>query len=1108
MEFRILGPVEVRGKGVPAQLGGQKQVALLSALIAQANHVVPLERLIEATWGAHPPASAQAALHTLISRLRRTLAAAEPGADARIVTQPTGYLLRLEPGESDLEEYRERVSRARAAAAAGKPAEAAREFQAGLRLWRGPALAGVSGGVARSHGASLDETRMDIVEEHTEVRLELGEHAELLSELRNLIAAHPLRERLRGQFMLALYRCGRQADALAAYQDIYRLLGDELGIRPGQALRGLHQRILTADPALDPAGEPEQERAAEPVPPRQLPGDIANFTGRTAYLEELDKLLTDQDQRGEDTAVVISAIAGTAGVGKTALALHWAHRVAGALPDGQLYVNLRGYAPTEPMRPAEALVRFLRALGVPNQRIPLDEDEQAAMYRSLLAGKRVLILLDNAAGAAQVRPLLPGTRSCLVVVTSRSDLRGLTGLQDARRLVLPVLTPDEARTLLGRIIGEQRVRAEPEAAAELARLCGHLPLALRIAAAHILGRGLPDIAAYLAELTGGDRLERLAIEDDQQAAVRASFDLSYRRLAPAAARLFRLLGLVPGQDFTPPVAAALLDAPVGEAARLLDTLAAAHLVEQETPGRFHFHDLLRRYAGEQAAAQDPRAELDAALRRLLQLYLRTADTACRRLFPEFVRILGEADGQDGQGSDARTGIAPLRFTANAQALAWLDTECANLVAAIEDAAEHGPHELSWQLVDALYGYLHSRMLRADYWVRAANTGLRAAREQGAELGAAAMLHSLAHAYFDFGDYTRALNLSRQAHQTYRPVADGRDPAAEAEILKLRGVCCWLLARFEEALDCFTAARDGYHRAGRRSAEAVALNTMCLVFVERGEFAKVLEYNERALAIHREAGARIGEAVSVHLHGYVCGELGRYPEALEADTRALELYAETGFRYNEASVLKCMAVVHRDTGDHQRALDHCLRSLEVARELSDRRAQCHALDGLASIYLCLDRPEDALRHGEDALELSRTTGFRRGELDALTVLAEVHRREGRTEEALGHASTALELARAGGFRQCTGQALTTLAETYLARREYARAAEHAGQALTAHHEVGYRLGAARTLRVLGEIRHGEGDPAAARSHWRDALAICTELGASEAHRIRSLLEAGD
>ena len=617
MEFGVLGPLQVRSDGRPVQVGAPMQRTLLAALLLHANQVVAAEQLIDHLWDQAPPPSARSTLQNYILRLRRLLPERpERAAGQLLVTRVPGYLLQLRPGELDLDRFQRLVADARASTTQGQTERAASLLRDALALWRGPPLCDVaSETLRRLHLPRLEDQRLGALEARSDAELGLGLHAELTGELHGLVDEQPLRERFRAQLMLALYRCGRQAEALEVYRSTWRLLSDELGIQPGPELRRLEHAILREDPSLDlPAtAAPGHPPAAAISPPHQLPPAITDFTGRRQHLDELDRLL----EPGVDaTAVVISAIAGTAGVGKTALAIHWAHRVRDRFGDGQLYVGLRGYAPTPPMRSLDALAGFLHALGVPAEQVPLDLEEAAGLYRTLLADKRILVVLDNARSADQVRPLLPGSPRCLILVTSRDRLGGLVARDGARRLTLDVLPPEEAVGLLTRLLGAERVAAEPQAAEELAEVCGLLPLALRIAAANLADQPGQSIAGYLARLRQGDRLAELSVDDDPQAAVRTAFDCSYAALEPAAQRLFRLLGLVPGPEFTPPAAAALAGAPTDHAATLLERLTTVHLVEPRGPDRFGFHDLLRLYAADRTHDEDSEPDRKAAAARL------------------------------------------------------------------------------------------------------------------------------------------------------------------------------------------------------------------------------------------------------------------------------------------------------------------------------------------------------------------------------------------------------------------------------------------------------------------------------------------------------------
>ncbi|HEX8006044.1 MAG TPA: AfsR/SARP family transcriptional regulator, partial [Trebonia sp.] len=536
------------------------------------------------------------------------------------------------------------------------------------------------------------------MEDRFEAYLAAGRHVEVMPQLLERAEAYPLRERLRGQLMLALHRAGRSPEALATFRDLRRWLVDEMGVEPGQALQRLHRQILYQDAAL--VGS---LRAVREPAPNHLPADAAGFSGREAQVRDMDRLLTNP------TGSPVLVIAGMAGAGKTALAVHWAHRVADRFPGGQLYVNLRGYALGLPMAPLTALTLFLRALGVGPSRVPVDLDEAVGLYRTLLAQRRVLVILDNARSAEQVRPLLPGGGGCVTIVTSRDRLTGLVARDNTQRMELDLLRPDESTALLRHALAGAVGQLSPAAMGALAAACGHLPLALRIAAANIADQPLADVAAYVNALVADEPLGRLTVDGDAHASVRAAFDLAYRPLAPAERRLFRLLGLVPGGDFTVPMAAALAGTQARSAETMLGVLAAAHLVERHPGGRYALHDLLRHYAHGEAELTDGEDERAAAIARLCGFYLDTVDAAARVLYSQTVRI----PDPDPAGRSPASPADPV-FADPAAARLWLDVELANLVALIHYAARNGPRRAAWLLADWLRGYFWIRRPVAEW----------------------------------------------------------------------------------------------------------------------------------------------------------------------------------------------------------------------------------------------------------------------------------------------------------------------------------------------------------------------------------------------------------
>jgi DNA-binding SARP family transcriptional activator len=699
VNFGLLGPVLVRVGGAPVQVPAAKQRVLLADLLLHANQVVGLDELADAVWGDALPGSARVTLQNYVKRLRQALG---PAGYERIMTRPAGYLIEVRPGELDVARFTEWQADGRAAARAGAWERASAQLAAGLALWRGQPLADVpSQLLAQTEVPRLAEMRLDALEARIEADLHLGRHRKVIAELEALAAAEPLRERLHELLMLALYRSGQRTAALAAFRRARRHLIQEIGIEPGPGLRDLNQRVQRSDPAAltQPLTQPRARDPGDPgfsrrsrgrvpdagtSPPSMLPAGVAGFAGRARELRALSAMTSPGHG-----PVLITAIGGTAGVGKTALAVHWARQHARRFPGGQLYVNLRGFGPADPLPPAEALRGFLDALGVPPAQIPATLERRQALYRSLAAGRKILILLDNARDPAQVRPLLPATPTALVLVTSRDQLTGLIPGDGAGPLTLDVLTEADARELLAQRLESARLAVEPTAATELITLCARLPLALAITAARAAARPQFRLAALAAELRDArgrlDALDMGAGSDTADA--RAVFSWSYRHLSSAAARMFRLLGIHPGPDITAPAAASLAGLGLPEARRLLRELARGHLIAESRPGRFAFHDLLRAYAAEQARAIESGEDLRAATGRALDHYLFTAYTAAL--------LLNRAQ-QPAELATPRPGVAPEQLASHQQALAWFEAEHRVLSAAAVLAAEAGFDSHAWQ----------------------------------------------------------------------------------------------------------------------------------------------------------------------------------------------------------------------------------------------------------------------------------------------------------------------------------------------------------------------------------------------------------------------------
>ncbi|MFF3951541.1 BTAD domain-containing putative transcriptional regulator [Streptomyces sp. NPDC001902] len=746
MDIRLLGPVHAYVADEEIDLGRPRQRCVLAVLLMEANRVVPIEALIDRVWGENPPASVRNVLYGYIARLRSALRQADASsAGVHLTRSSGGYTLRTPAERVDLHRFRELVSRARVREGIDDD-ETARLLGHALEMWRGEPLAGLTGLWAEGTRARLERERIEALLLHHEVQLRGGRHEEILPQLRELAADHPLDERMAGQLLTALYRCGSQAEALGHYEGIRLRLAENLGVDPSRELQRVYQFILHDDPT---AAAP-YPRTTQPAPdsvrrvPAELPHDARGFSGRSDELAQLHALLPSAQGQGPANTVVISAIGGAAGIGKTALAVHWAHQVRDRFPDGQLYVNLHGFDhDRQPTRSNEALELLLRSLGLAVSEIPSDEDAQARAYRTLLADRRMLVLLDNAASAEQVRPLLPGSPSCCVVVTSRNRLGDLVARDGAHSMPLDLLLPTEARALLSEMLDAERLIAEPLAVDELIRLCGSLPLALRLAAARLAGDPGLRLSDLVSEMSEGNRLEALEPDGTDNLSLRIALTASYRVLAPAARRLFRLLGLFPGPELTAEAAAVLLDTSLHQARRLLSALAVAHLIEPEAAGRYRFHDLLREYAHERAQAEETAADRDAALERVLIWYLNAARAVSGTwLFPELPENL-RFSGHPG-----------LPSTSGGEQ--WLEAERANLLAIVNHAGRHGPRAVAWHLTSALFGFFWLRLPRVT-WQATAQTALNAATAEGDLFGQAAMHSSLGVVQWDRGHARQALD---------------------------------------------------------------------------------------------------------------------------------------------------------------------------------------------------------------------------------------------------------------------------------------------------------------------------------------------------------------
>lgn len=912
-EFGLLGSLLVRQGDSVLPVSHGKQRILLAALLLNANRPVSSAELAEILWEGTdgPPATARVTLQNYVRRLRIALRAT--GAD-RIGTTSDGYQIHVDAGELDVTRFAELAASSQKAAAGLAWDVAERHASAALALWRGEPLADVPAECLVSREVPrLTEARIQVVETRMDAALELGRHAEILGELRELVDRHPLREHLHAQLMLALARSGRRADALAAYQDARRLLDDELGVPPGPELRQVQQRVLTGE--LRSA-----ERRSRPgaVVPHQLPVAVRHFTGREKELSALSDLVGGMAETGG--TAVISAIGGTAGIGKTALAVEWAHRHVDRFPDGQLYVNLRGFDPGGvPVDRAVAVHRFLEALGVAPNRLPSGLDAQLDLYRSMVAERRMLVVLDNARDTDHVRPLLPGA-GCVVVVTSRNQLSGLVAMDGAVPLNLDLLAPPEARDLMVRRLGAGRVAAEADAVDELVDLCAHLPLALNIVAARAALRPSRPLAALVDELRHTRARLDVLTTDDVTADVRTVFSWSYQTLDPAAARMFRLLGVHPGPDITAAAAASLAATTERRARQALDDLARAHLVAEPVPGRYTCHDLLRSYATELAATHDTEPDRRAALCRALDHYLRTGTKAMLTANPDLSYVV--------RLPDPAPGVTAERIDDVDRALSWLDAEFSVLAAATGPAGSAGFGTHAWQLAWVLVMYLHrKRAWRAERMI--GEQALAAARECGDLAGQAWCHHWLGNALVrlrspEAGDENLRASLAL--------FVELGEPTEQARVHLDLGLALSKQGRYAEAIDHARQATELFRSVGDDMGAGRALNNLGWHYLEDGRPERTLDCCGRALVLARQTDDRITQAAALDSLGGVHQRLGGHDVAAEHYRQSLDVLRLMGYRYYEAGVLRHLGECHAANGDRAAAAEAWQEALRIYVDL--------------------------------------------------------------------------------------------------------------------------------------------------------------------------------
>jgi DNA-binding SARP family transcriptional activator/tetratricopeptide (TPR) repeat protein len=917
--FLLLGPVEARHPHRRLPLGRRRERALLAVLLLEANRVVPAGRLVDLLWDGSPPSSARASLHTHMSRLRGSLDPDGAGRNGvRLYARAGGYLAEADPETVDAHCFTNLVERARGTADAAARAAVVRNA---LALWRGPVLADAGSDLLRQRvAADLEELRLVAYELAVDADLERGRHDEVVGEVTRLIGDHPLREGLWARLALALYRAGRQGEALAALARARDRIVEELGVEPGPALQQVQLRILTADPALATAtaGVPEAEAmhvSTVVIAPRQLPMDIREFTGRRQELAQLAAAAGVAAAADAPTAPTICVIEGMAGVGKTRLAVHAAHRMASGFDGPHLWADLRGFdAERSPADPATILDVFLRLLGVPAQQVPDDLDARAALYRSRLAGSRALVLLDNVATEDQVRPLLPGGGGALVLITTRRHLSGLPGV---RHVPLDVFAPDEAVSLLAHLGGAARVSRQPQEAARVAELCGYLPIAITLTGQRLRAHPSWTVRDLADRLVPEERrLGELSLREQE---VQRAFDLSYRTLPPRQRRFFRLLGLYPGADVNAEGAAALTGHSRAEADRLLEALLEEHLLQESSPGRYRMHDLTRGFARERARREEPQRLREDAIAGLVRRFLAEATQATVLLHPADTRRL--APLEPPSGSTLRT---------RADAIAWVDANLADLVAVVQHAADLSDRvaRLAVRLVAALYRPLANRgqwRVRVTLHQRAAEAAARVGDQQGE----AQSLEDLGTVYGQIGRPAESIAYNERALVIWRKIGDQR---GEAGCLVGLGITYRQMGRFDEAVECLREGLAVSEIAGYGLAEASVLNQLGLTYQGMGRLPAAFVHHGRSIAKCQEIGDRRGEALALANLAWAHQRSGRPDQAFGPHRESLAIFRDLGDRYNEAEQLWGLGRCHHAIGEHARARSHWRQSIALLRDI--------------------------------------------------------------------------------------------------------------------------------------------------------------------------------
>jgi DNA-binding SARP family transcriptional activator len=975
VDFHILGPLEVTSEGRRLDLGGLRQQIVLAVLLLDAGRVVPIARIMEAIYGQEPPQTSRAQVQICISGLRRLFSGC--GFPDAIATRGQGYALQIPGLELDANRFENLLTLARGNRDAGRLDAAIANYRDALALWRGSAFEGIESRLVQSAARSLAEHRITANEDCVQLELDLGRHRELVAELAGLVEEYPLRERLHGQLMLALYRSGRQAEALQAYRSARHTMIEELGIEPNEQLRQLEYAILTADEALAQpplAAAVEQQQVTIPFVPAMLPRDIADFTGRAKQIDAIRHALTQTPGSRSQYAVPIIVIVGKAGVGKTTIAVHAAHSVAEHFPDGQLFADLHG-GTSRGINPMQVLGRFLRVLGLSGAALPDSLDERAEVYRAKLGGRGMLLVLDDAGSEGQVLPLLPGDPSSAVIITSRTRLAGLAG---AVHIEIDVFDSDQSLGLLSQIAGADRVQSETDEAAALAALCGHLPLALRIAGARLAARPHWGVGQLLDRLH--DETHRLDELEHGDMGIRASISLTYDSVAKDTRRLFRRLAIPDFRIFSAWVGAALLDTSIEEAQDMLDDLADAQLIETVGGGRgmhgqYRFHDLIRVFARERLVAEESSDDRDAALARVLGALLYLAEAISRLERGADVLI---------HSSAARLPM-PDRLVEQlgSAPLAWFERERLNLISGIRQAAEAGLVELCWDLAVTALTLFESR-LYLDDWQETHRIALASTRRGTDKRGEAAILHSMGLLDIEQQRFDDARQDIEGSLALFEEVGDDRGMALAVRSL---GLLDRLSGRFDEAAAHYERALETFRGTGEQVASAFVLHNMAQLRLEQNDLAGAKLLLSEALALSRSGGGRRVEAQVLYRMGHTYLQADEPVEAGKAFEQALGVVRCIGDPIGEAYALHGLGIARLRRGELSESEGALRHALMLANRSSAVLVETRVLVGLGELALTSDDPPQAVAHLQHALSLIGGMNMPIDEARALIMLSD-------------------------------------------------------------------------------------------------------------------------